>query len=223
MQRWWVICHIRWFIQTVRIRAKAWVTFQRTFWEIQAVESGGTQPYYSVIHENLGVGGKVTSEVHGGAFLEKRKGTNNLNFTKKNTNVHALPGFVHSTERRVGLVTWEMKSSWGDDYWAPFQTSAELWDGRTLSCKIKLCFGIRENGKRKASITGTSTIGLGPGWDVPIPRCTGSAQAALEILWVWFQDHSKVNIIIKWVMWISSFLSAYKVMFRPCCSLLSVH
>lgn len=64
------------------------------------MENGGTRPYYSVIPENLGVRGKVSSKVHDRRFLEERKETENLNFTKKKKNVHALPGFVHSMERR---------------------------------------------------------------------------------------------------------------------------
>lgn len=64
--------------------------------------------------------------------------------------------------------------------------------------KINLCFVIRENGKRKGSITGTSAIGLGLGWDVPKPptvyrKCTDCLGNTVGL----FQDHSKVDIIIK--------------------------
>lgn len=124
-------------------------------------------------------GGSIPSKGHGGTFREKRKEADNLNFTKK-PNVHTLPRSVHSTRRR-GSALWPGRWYLHDEWWllGTFPISAELWDVSALPCKIKLCLGIRENGKRKGSITGTSTIGLGLGWDAPALRCRGRAQAHL--------------------------------------------
>lgn len=152
-------------------RAEAWVTFQRTFCEIQAIESGSNQSDIHLLPNHPWKSWEIKKGFPTQCVEYFYTGRRELYLLYLywiililNSLKSQMPMCYHVCHLTEGLgsAIGPGRGCLHYEWWllSTFLNLRRVWDVRAFTCKINLCFGIKENGRKKTSIIRTITINL---------------------------------------------------------------